>query len=489
MICRSELTRDRSPTSAATTCRSRSASRPAAGWTTPITPSLDGRIRPGRSRPRAATRCCCTSPPAPPRSPSWWSTPTLSYPVGHLSTMYWIGLQPGDVHLNVSSPGWAKHAWSCFFAPWIAGATVLLYNYARFDAARLLDVLRDAGVTTFCAPPTVWRMLVQQDLAGLAAAPARAGRRRRAAQPRGDRAGAAGLGDDHPGRLRPDRDHRAGRQPARCSWSSPARWAGRCPATGWCWSTRSTGEACARAHEREGEICRRPATDAAGRADGRLPATTPSATTPRWRDGLYHTGDVASRGRRRLPHLRRADRRRVQVQRLPDQPVRAGERADRAPGGGRGRRRARAGPAAAVGAQGLRGAGRRLPARRRTRRRRSWRTAASTWRRTSGSAGWSSPSCPRRSAARSAGWSCAAPSSERAGQRAGGEFREEDFNAVAIPASARLASAIRSAGRQFAAAGRAGRPRRRWSGMARADRVDHHRHRRRWPSGLIPPST
>ena len=57
-----------------------------------------------------------------------------SYPVGHLSTMYWIGLQPGDVHLNITSPGWAKHAWSCFFAPWNAGATVLIYNYARFDA-------------------------------------------------------------------------------------------------------------------------------------------------------------------------------------------------------------------------------------------------------------------------------------------------------------------------------------------------------------------
>ena len=88
----------------------------------------------------------------------------LSYPVGHLSTMYWIGLRPGDVHLNVSSPGWAKHAWSCFFAPWNAGATVVLFNYLRFDAARMLDVLRDAAVTTFCAPPTVWRMLVQQDL-------------------------------------------------------------------------------------------------------------------------------------------------------------------------------------------------------------------------------------------------------------------------------------------------------------------------------------
>jgi acetyl-CoA synthetase len=89
----------------------------------------------------------------------------VSYPIGHLSTMYWIGLQPGDVHLNVSSPGWAKHAWSCVFAPWLAGATICLYNYERFDAAAMLDTLRDAKVTTFCAPPTVWRMLIQQDLA------------------------------------------------------------------------------------------------------------------------------------------------------------------------------------------------------------------------------------------------------------------------------------------------------------------------------------
>ncbi len=88
-----------------------------------------------------------------------------SYPIGHLSTMYWIGLQPGDVHLNVSSPGWAKHAWSCVFAPWIAGATICLFNFERFDAKAMLDTLREAKVTTFCAPPTVWRMLVQQDLA------------------------------------------------------------------------------------------------------------------------------------------------------------------------------------------------------------------------------------------------------------------------------------------------------------------------------------
>lgn len=87
-----------------------------------------------------------------------------SYPIGHLSTMYWMGVQPGDVHLNISSPGWAKHAWSNLFAPWLAGATILVFNYARFDAERLLEVLERAEVTTFCAPPTVWRMLVQSDL-------------------------------------------------------------------------------------------------------------------------------------------------------------------------------------------------------------------------------------------------------------------------------------------------------------------------------------
>lgn len=87
-----------------------------------------------------------------------------SYSVGHLSTAYWIGLRRGDVHLNLSSPGWAKHAWSCFFAPWNAEATVLAYQYQRFSAAALLDRLVQHGVTTFCAPPTVWRMLIQEDL-------------------------------------------------------------------------------------------------------------------------------------------------------------------------------------------------------------------------------------------------------------------------------------------------------------------------------------
>jgi acetyl-CoA synthetase len=94
-----------------------------------------------------------------------------SYPAGHLSTMYWIGLRPGDIHLNISSPGWAKHAWSNVFAPWNAEACVFIYNYTRFDAGKLLGEMQRCGVTSFCAPPTVWRMLIQSDLSALTTPP------------------------------------------------------------------------------------------------------------------------------------------------------------------------------------------------------------------------------------------------------------------------------------------------------------------------------
>ncbi|NYE95618.1 acetyl-CoA synthetase [Psychromicrobium silvestre] len=94
-----------------------------------------------------------------------------SYPVGHLSTIYWIGLEPGDVHLNVASPGWAKHAWSNIFTPWIAEACVFIYNYQRFDAKALMAQMDAEGVTSFCAPPTVWRLLIQADLSALKTPP------------------------------------------------------------------------------------------------------------------------------------------------------------------------------------------------------------------------------------------------------------------------------------------------------------------------------
>ena len=89
----------------------------------------------------------------------------LSYPLGHLTTAAWIGLQQGDVHYNISQPGWAKFAWSSFFAPWSIGATVFaFYQTGRFNAAEQLSLLEKYKVTTFCAPPTALRMLILENL-------------------------------------------------------------------------------------------------------------------------------------------------------------------------------------------------------------------------------------------------------------------------------------------------------------------------------------
>src|SRR5215471_10577568 len=87
-----------------------------------------------------------------------------SYPVGHLATMFWIGIRPDDLHFNISTPGWAKHAWSSFFAPWNAGATIFVHNYERFNAKRTLREVVRCGVTTMCAPPTVWRLFILENL-------------------------------------------------------------------------------------------------------------------------------------------------------------------------------------------------------------------------------------------------------------------------------------------------------------------------------------
>ena len=88
-----------------------------------------------------------------------------SYPMGHLTTSAWIGVRSGDVHSNISQAGWAKFAWSSFFAPWNVGATSFSYHYSgRFDPRHQLQALADHAVTTFCAPPTVWRMFILEDL-------------------------------------------------------------------------------------------------------------------------------------------------------------------------------------------------------------------------------------------------------------------------------------------------------------------------------------
>ena len=87
-----------------------------------------------------------------------------SYPVGHLTTMYWVGMQPGDVHYNISAPGWAKFAWSSFFAPWNAGATILTYRYTKFVAKEVLSIIEKYKVDTLCAPLSVLKLFLLEDL-------------------------------------------------------------------------------------------------------------------------------------------------------------------------------------------------------------------------------------------------------------------------------------------------------------------------------------
>lgn len=88
----------------------------------------------------------------------------FGYPTGHLTTSSWIGLKRGDLHYNISQPGWAKFSWSSFFAPWNVGASILGYHIDRFVPQEQLQTMQDLEVNTFCSPPTSLRMLIQEDL-------------------------------------------------------------------------------------------------------------------------------------------------------------------------------------------------------------------------------------------------------------------------------------------------------------------------------------
>ena len=341
--------------------------------------------------------------------------------------MYWLGLQPGDVHLNISSPGWGKHAWSNVYAPWIAGATALVGDYRRFSAKPLLEAMVRCGVTTFCAPPTVWRILIQDDLG---TAPPTLRECVSAGEPLNPEVierVRQGVGHHGQGRLRADGDHRADRElprpagQARVHGTAAARLRGGAASIVGGVRPPTEGEICL-------DLSRRPLGLMTGyRGD---PALTAAAT----RGGYFHTRRRREQGRRGLHHLCRPHRRRLQGLRLPDLAVRAGERADRARGRGRGRGRPFARHDPAGRAQGVRDRSRRLGTDGRHRGRDPEVHAETGSLPTSASGGSSSPSCRRRSQGRSAGSSCVArrnPATAAGGEagpgRRPGEFWEEDF--------------------------------------------------------------
>ena len=99
---------------------------------------------------------------APQRARNWACTP-MRATRSAISTMSGLGLKPGDAHLNISSPGWARHAGRASLPPWNAGAAILALSQ-RIEPRAALDALVEHKVTVFCAPPTVWRMLIQHAL-------------------------------------------------------------------------------------------------------------------------------------------------------------------------------------------------------------------------------------------------------------------------------------------------------------------------------------
>ena len=91
---------------------------------------------------------------------------THRYPLGHFVTgVYWHDLRETDLHLTLADTGWGKAVWGKFYGQWMAGAAVFTWDFrGKFEPARLLELLAEHEVTSFCAPPTVYRFLVRQDL-------------------------------------------------------------------------------------------------------------------------------------------------------------------------------------------------------------------------------------------------------------------------------------------------------------------------------------
>jgi acetyl-CoA synthetase len=91
----------------------------------------------------------------------------FNYPLGHYVTaVYWHNLSKGDLHLTLADSGWAKSVWGKFYGQWMAEAVIFVWDFrGKFDPAKLLEIIAQHKVNSFCAPPTVYRFMIQQDLA------------------------------------------------------------------------------------------------------------------------------------------------------------------------------------------------------------------------------------------------------------------------------------------------------------------------------------
>lgn len=90
------------------------------------------------------------------------------YPLGHILTAnYWQCVQDGGIHLTIADTGWAKAVWGKIYGQWLSGGAVFVYDYDKFTPKNLLEVIARYGITTFCAPPTIYRFLIKEDFSGL----------------------------------------------------------------------------------------------------------------------------------------------------------------------------------------------------------------------------------------------------------------------------------------------------------------------------------
>ena len=89
----------------------------------------------------------------------------FAYPIGHILTAkYWQHTEEGKLHLTMSDSGWAKFAWGKIYGQWICGAVIVAYDNEKFNAKNTLELIQEIKLTTFCAPPTIFRFLIKEDI-------------------------------------------------------------------------------------------------------------------------------------------------------------------------------------------------------------------------------------------------------------------------------------------------------------------------------------